>query len=225
MVRHGQTDWNKVRRIQGQLDSELDEAGRQQAIERSADFQCMRLAAVYSSSSLRARQTTELLLGERSVDVTCLDDLREVRLGVWQGHMWEDIEKTYPELVELHRTASPAFDVEGAETSCQAQQRGIDAIESIIRQHSTEPGGTSILVVSHGAIMKSILAHYAQVPLSHLHELPSLPNCAHCIVLVEGQDRTVEQIAGTAFKDTPWAELERSLASEKTQLSRGQQSA
>ena len=69
IVRHGQTDWNALRRIQGQLDSELDDTGKQQARDRGADFIDMDIIAVYSSSSKRTRQTTELILGIRLVPV------------------------------------------------------------------------------------------------------------------------------------------------------------
>ncbi len=209
IVRHGQTDWNAVRRIQGQLESELDETGKQQARDRSADFTDMHLAAVYSSSSVRTRQTTALILGDRTDMVTYRDDLREVHLGVWQGQMWSDVEKAHPELVEAHRIASPSFEVKGAEKSHAVQERGVRAIESIISAHSAACENDNILVVSHGAIMKTILAYYANVPLGVIHNLPSLPNCAHCIIGVDRQERTVEQIASIPFSETPWANAPR----------------
>ncbi len=204
LVRHGQTLWNSQRRIQGQLETELDATGIQQAIDRGADFADMPLTAVYSSSSVRTRQTTEHLLGSRDDIVTFRDDLREVRLGVWQGHYWEDIERDFPALVQAHRTASASFDVEGAEKSIDVQERGVNAIESIISAHKHAQPHENILIISHGAIMHTILAHYNQVALSDLHTLPSLPNCAHCIIRVEGLERIVETIAGVAFEDSEW---------------------
>jgi probable phosphoglycerate mutase len=205
IVRHGQTDWNAVRRIQGQLESKLDDTGRPQARERGEDFLGMNLSAVYSSSSVRTRQTTELILGTRDDLVTFRDDLREVRLGIWQGRMWADVENAYPELVEAHRIASPAFEVEGAEKSHEVQARGVKAIESIISAHRGAAENANILIVSHGAIMKTILAHYANVALSTIHNLPSLPNCAHCIIRADRRGRAVEQIASIPFNETPWA--------------------
>lgn len=211
IIRHGQTSWNAQRRIQGQLDSELDDTGRQQATDRGAYFKDMPLAAVYSSSSVRTRQTTALILGERQDSVSYRDELREVRLGVWQGELWADIEKAYPDMVELHRIASPSFDVEGAETSQEVQKRGVAAIEAIINEHAGLPAESDILVVSHGAIMKTILAHYAEVDLNVLHELPTLGNCAHCIIQVDGEKRCVTQIESIAFPETPWASADQLL--------------
>ncbi len=205
IVRHGQTDWNALRRIQGQLDSELDDTGKQQARDRGADFIDMDIIAVYSSSSKRTRQTTELILGTRTDTVTYRDDLREVKLGVWQGQYWADIEKQYPELVELHAKGSPLFEVEGAEKSSEVQTRGIDAIESIIAAHDNADKDDNILVVSHGAIMKTILAYYLKIPLNELHSFSSLPNCAHCIIEADGNERKVTTIASTPIQETDWA--------------------
>ncbi len=205
IVRHGQTDWNALRRIQGQLDSQLDDTGKQQASDRGADFIDMDITAVYSSSSLRTRETTALVLGTRTDTVTFRDDLREVALGVWQGQYWADIEQQYPELVELHAKGSPLFEVEGAEKSSEVQERGIAAIESIIEAYANASEDDNILIVSHGAIMKTILAYYLNVPLSDLHSISPLPNCAHCIIEVQDDKRTVTTIAGNPVANTDWA--------------------
>ena len=209
IVRHGQTDWNATRRIQGQLDSELDDTGKQQAADRDSDFTDMKLLAVYSSSSLRTRQTTQLILGTRTDNVIHRDTLREVTLGVWEGQYWEDIEQQFPEIVDAHTKGLPSFDIEGAENSDQVQLRGTAAIEAIIESHKDAAADDDILIVSHGAIMKTILAYYMNIALTELHTLPQLPNCAHCIIEVNGSDRTVSSIASTPVKDTAWASAPR----------------
>jgi len=209
IVRHGQTDWNATRRIQGQLDSELDDTGKQQAVDRSSDFIDMNLLAIYSSSSLRTRQTTQRILGSRTDTITLRDDLREVTLGIWEGQYWADIEKQFPDIVEAHTKGLPSFNIEGAENSDQVQKRGITAIEAIIAAHSNAKENDNILIVSHGAIMKTILAYYLKVALTDLHTLPQLPNCAHCIIEVNGEERTVQTIASTPIANTAWADATR----------------
>jgi len=216
IVRHGQTNWNAERRIQGQLDSELDETGFEQARIRGEDFTNTQFSAVYSSSSLRTRQTTQQLLGERLSDgivdqkypAVYMDELREVSLGVWEGRLWSDIIATYPDMVEAHKKANDDFYVEGAESMHQTQKRGVGAIESIInRQRAVNQanGSDEVLVVSHGAIMKNIFAYYLGIPLTSSYALPSLPNCAHCIIDVQEQQRNVVQIAGVPVEATEWS--------------------
>ncbi|MFT5894094.1 MAG: broad specificity phosphatase PhoE [bacterium] len=209
IVRHGQTDWNAVRRIQGQLDSELDDTGKQQATVRGHDFTNMNLLKVYSSSSVRTRQTTQIILGSRTDDVKHRDDLREVTLGKWEGQYWADIEEQFPDIVEAHAKGLPSFKVEGAENSDQVQQRGSTAIEAIIATHSDASEDDNILIVSHGAIMKTILAYYLKVALTDLHTLPPLPNCAHCIIDANGHDRIVHTIASIPLANTAWADAPR----------------
>ncbi len=204
MVRHGQTHWNVQRRIQGQLDSELDEHGIAQAIERRKDFAKMSLEAVYCSSSIRTRQTAETILGSRPDPVTYMDELREVCWGVWQGKMWSDVEAAFPDMVEAYHKALPQFSVDGAETPEQTQARGVAALEAIITNHNDAANDANILVVSHGAIMKKTLAHYTNIALTELYRIDPLPNCAHCIVEAHGTHRKVTQVAGELIKQTPW---------------------
>ena len=205
LVRHGQTHWNVQRRIQGQLDSELDEQGIAQAIERGKDFATMPLEAVYSSSSVRTRQTTENLLASRTDPVVYLDELREVCWGIWQGEMWSDIEAAHPAMVEAYHKALPQFQVEGAETPEQTQARGVAALEALILKHKDANDDANILLVSHGAIMKKMLGFYTDIALTELHKLPALPNCAHCIIETHGGARNVTQIGGELIEDTLWS--------------------
>jgi len=219
IVRHGQTHWNVERRMQGQLDSELNDLGIEQACQRGKDFAVTQFSAIYSSSSLRTRQTTEHLLanrtshaassqpGDRIDSVVDMDELREVCLGVWEGKLWSEIEAAYPDMVEAQRNAADHFFVEGAESSYETQVRGIKAIEHIIQRQSdaAEASDTDeVLIVSHGAIMKRILAYYLNIPLTSLYDFPSLPNCAHCIVEVKGQQRNVIQIADVPTENSSW---------------------
>jgi len=215
IVRHGQTNWNTEGRIQGHLDSELDDLGIEQACQRGKDFTDTQFSAIYSSSSLRTRQTTEHLLdnlvshrtskhsGDIKHSAVYMDELRELSLGVWDGQLWSDIQAAYPDMVEAQRTGSDKFFVEGAETSFQTQERGVKAIESIIKRQEDAAhtdATNEVLIVSHGAIMKRILAYYLDIPLASV-----LPNCAHCIIEVKEQQRKVIQIAGVPTEETEWS--------------------
>ncbi|MEE9319923.1 MAG: histidine phosphatase family protein [Granulosicoccus sp.] len=201
LIRHGQTSWNAEQRIQGRMESELDDTGRQQAIERGAALQSIEFDAVYSSSSIRARQTTELILNGSRLQIHYRDNLREMSLGEWEGQLWPDVLRKDPEAVARFRAAEDEFSAPGAETFSELQARGVAAIESVI----AETGEGEILVVSHGAILKRILAKYSHTKLSKCSELPSLPNCSHCIIQANGASRQVVQIDNLPIAETPWA--------------------
>lgn len=200
LVRHGQTRWNAERRIQGQLDSELDEAGRAQARALAPTLDALDIGAVYCSSSGRTRETLALALTHPPTDIVYRDELREIRLGVWQGRLWDDVERESPAMVESLRGVRSDFAVDGAESYVELRSRGVAAIERII----TERAADTVLVVSHGALLKSVLAHYTGHPLALQRTLPSLPNCAHSVLHAEGKSRLVTSIAGVPLAGTLW---------------------
>lgn len=200
LVRHGQTRWNAEGRIQGQLDSTLDELGREQAASLAPKIAELGLEAVYCSTSKRTRETAALALDPPFPDIVYRDELREICLGAWQGRMWDDVQHEAPDQVEHLRAVSPGFAVEGAESYVDIQQRGVRAIERIIAEAAAEV----VLVVSHGALLKTILAHYTSQPLQTLRYLPSLPNCAHSVLQATGDRREVLSIASEPLANTPW---------------------
>jgi len=202
LVRHGQTAWNAERRIQGQLDTELDERGRDQARALRPTLAAAGIGAIYCSSSLRTRETAALALTAPHPDIVFRDELREIRLGVWQGRLWSDVEAEDPAMVDRLLAADPAFAVEDAESYADLQARGVSAIERIV----AEAAADVVLVVSHGALIKAVLARFAGHPLTALRDLPSLPNCAHCLVEVDGERREVVQIAGEPYAASGWVD-------------------
>ena len=85
LLRHGQTEWNAGSRMQGQLDTDLTELGREQA-GAAAEVLAKRQPLVIVSSDLRRALDTATALGERSgVHVSVDERLRETHLGDWQG--------------------------------------------------------------------------------------------------------------------------------------------
>jgi len=200
LVRHGQTFWNAERRIQGQLDSALDERGREQARALVSELGELGIGAVYCSTSGRTRETLALAMTTPPEPVRYRDELREIRLGVWQGRLWAEVEREHPAMVAALRESDESFDVEDAESYAELQRRGVDAVERIV----AEGASGTVLVVSHGALIKAVLAHYAGHPLTRLRELPSLPNCSRSVVTASGDAREVVSVAGRAREGSDW---------------------
>ena len=209
LIRHGQTDYNAIRRIQGQAESQLDDVGRQQAQVRRTALAPLEFHAVVSSSADRTRATTELLLEGRDPQppVSYRDDLREIHLGDWQHRMWDDVIAEEPEAARHFREQPDRFDLPGAESFFTIQTRGVAAIEDIIASHqlATSATGTAhLLIVSHGAILQTILAHYHGVPMSALWDVPRLANCSHSIIEVSGTQRQVTQVGDVPVEQSGW---------------------
>ena len=178
LIRHGETDWNKERRVQGQSESQLTELGIQQAQQLGRRIDHLDFDKIYCSSSLRTRQTAEHAFPDTNTEIAYLDELREIFLGHWEGHLYEDLAKREPDSHRHFWEQPHLFDVEGAETFYQLQERAVGAVRKMLKQFVRR----KVAIVSHGALIKSLLCHFQQRPMSELWALPKMHNCAHSIV-------------------------------------------
>jgi broad specificity phosphatase PhoE len=152
-VRHGQSTWNEVHRIQGQLDPPLSDEGRRQARLAGKRLAGRRFVAAYASDLARAFETA-LLIGE-SIDIEPqpMADLREIFLGRWEGLTTEELAEQFP--AEWARWAEePSWDVvpEG-EGAAEFEKRVGVAVDSILARH---PQG-DVLLVTHGGVIQVAL--------------------------------------------------------------------
>lgn len=201
LIRHGQTDWNEERRVQGQSDSRLTQLGREQAIELGQRIQLVEFDKVFCSSSFRTRQTAANLFPDSRVEIEYLDNLREIFLGPWEGTLYDEIERREPDSFRHFWEEPHLFDVEGAESFYELQNRAVAAVERIAEQHLEQ----QIAVVSHGALIKTILCHVEKLPMSALWTPPHMHNCAHSIIRfsVDGSHEIVQ------YADVAYADLDR----------------
>lgn len=192
LIRHGETGWNAEGRVQGHADNPLNETGREQARALGERLAELRPARIYSSSSLRARETAELAFGHLDLEVIVSDQLREIGLGDWEGQLYRDLEQSHPDAVRRFREEPHNFRYPGAETFVELQARGLAALVAIATR---EAPGSDILVVSHGAMIRTLLSHYLDRPLSRLWEPPRMHNCAHSIIEFQSDKPRVLQYA------------------------------
>jgi 2,3-bisphosphoglycerate-dependent phosphoglycerate mutase len=157
LIRHGQTDWNVVRRVQGQQDVPLNEAGKQQAEHLRAKLRNIPFAVVFSSDLSRARMTAEIILDARKNIITETPELREVFWGAWEGSLIKDLdEATKKEGVLL--TSSKEYCLSHRwHQSTESYGEVYTRIENFIRSQITSGGGSPMLLSSHGGVLRSVL--------------------------------------------------------------------
>jgi broad specificity phosphatase PhoE len=182
LIRHGQTDWNEERRVQGQSESQLTKLGKRQARELGEKISQISYGKIYCSSSLRTRQTADQAFAQTGVKIEYMDSLREINLGSWEGSLYDEIATSNPESYQHFWQSPHLFNVTGAETFTDLQNRALGAITHIAADSSED----QIAIVSHGALIKSLLCHYEQRHLSQLWAPPQMHNCAHSIVQLNG---------------------------------------
>ena len=191
LIRHGETNWNRARRVQGQSESQLTDLGIQQARDLGQRIAHLEFDTIYCSSSQRTRQTAEHAFPASTVEINFLDELREIFLGPWEGQLYEELAVSDPESHRHFWEQPHLFQVNGAESFFELQQRAIDAVEGIKTTHQTKPmSSRKVAIVSHGALIKSYLCHVEGRSMEQLWEPPRMHNCAHSIVTCSGDDDT-----------------------------------
>jgi probable phosphoglycerate mutase len=151
-IRHGETAWNKDRRLQGQLDIPLNDTGRWQAARAAAALSDEAIAAVYSSDLARAHETASAIAQALGLGVQTHAGLRERHFGAFQGKTWTELEVEEPEAALAWRTRVPEFAPGGGETLLQLRAR----IEAAFNEIAVRHPGEQIVVVAHGGVLDVI---------------------------------------------------------------------
>ena len=149
LIRHGETPWNRIARIQGHTDIPLSPLGLSQAERVAEALADEPLAAIYSSDLIRARQTAEALARVQGLPVRFDAGLRERAFGRFEGLTWEEISKGYPEDAMRWRRREPDFAVGGGESLNRFSARCLDAARRAAIAHP----GQAIALVAHGGVL------------------------------------------------------------------------
>ncbi|XVF15593.1 hypothetical protein REPUB_Repub09cG0167800 [Reevesia pubescens] len=155
VVRHGETEWNADGRIQGHLDVELNEAGRQQAVSVADRLSKEpKISAVYTSDLKRALVTAETIAARcGELEVITDPDLRERNLGDLQGFVLREAAKLSPKAYKAFLSHRTDQDIPGGgESLDQLFHRCTSSLQRIGRKHK----GERVVVVSHGGVIRSL---------------------------------------------------------------------
>ena len=101
VTRHGETEWNVAKRMQGRKNSALTENGILQAKQLGERMKDLSIHAIYSSPSERTLHTAELIKGERDIPIIADEHFYEISMGIWEGQTIDDIERQYPDDIQL----------------------------------------------------------------------------------------------------------------------------
>lgn len=160
LIRHGETDWNRVGLYQGTTDVPLNHRGREQARVVARSLACVRFAAVYTSPLGRARETADVIMGGREMSVIVLPELREICYGLWQGKSFQWLQRTWPAFAHRWRSEPWTVRFPGGETLAELRARVSGVLRRILAVH---PGET-VLVCGHGHVNRLLLMELAHRP-------------------------------------------------------------
>ena len=149
VIRHGETDWNRQHRFQGQIDVPLNTLGLAQAERLAEALADEPLAALYSSDLSRARQTAEAVARRQGLVVRIDMGLRERAFGRFEGLSWDEIAQQHPEDAARWRKREPDFQVGGGESLNTFSARCLIAAQRAVAAHP----GQAIALVAHGGVL------------------------------------------------------------------------
>jgi 2,3-bisphosphoglycerate-dependent phosphoglycerate mutase len=160
-IRHGETAWNAEMRMQGQLNTPLNDVGRWQADRLAAAIGDEPIDAIYASDLDRAMYTALPLARAVGRSVVAEPGLRERAFGDFEGLLYAEIECRWPEQAMRWRMRDPSFGPQGGESLDAFNQRCIQTAERLIAGH----GGHTIVWVTHGGVLDCLYRSAARLAL------------------------------------------------------------
>ena len=158
-IRHGESTYNAQGRIQGHLNIPLSELGRRQAAALAEVCRGLQAEAIFCSPLQRARETAEPIAAALGLPVRVEPCFMEIKVGIFQGHSRDELDRVYPEQYARWRSGDPDYVVPGGESRRALMQRGREAFELIAQLDFRR-----VIVVSHGAILAAAFKSLLEVP-------------------------------------------------------------
>jgi 2,3-bisphosphoglycerate-dependent phosphoglycerate mutase len=160
-IRHGETDWNRQQRFQGQIDVPLNATGLAQAARLAARLAGERHDALLTSDLQRARQTAAPLAAAWSARAVAVPELREQGFGVLEGLDVPTIQARHPELWQRWLEHRADYALPGGESQRQFSERVLRAV----RELAAQLPGRRVAVVTHGGVLDMLWRAANGLPL------------------------------------------------------------
>jgi len=155
LIRHGETEWNSQKRMQGHSNSDLSEVGRGQIQALGELMKNVSFDHIYSSDSLRTSQTAEAITQYSGHTLQFDQRIREKNLGVFEGLTSTEAKERHPEIYRLFKTAGANYVIDEGESTQQLLERALEFIEEIRLRHPQE----RVVMVTHGGVVRVLMKH------------------------------------------------------------------
>ena len=166
LVRHGETQWNKLGKFQGQVDVALNQRGLAQARDAARAALAWRPAALYSSPLRRTMQVAEEVSRKVGLPVTVDPRLMELNLGELEGATSQQMREEWPQVYRSWRENPGETVMPGGESMVQLRERVWQSFLGVEETHSEDE---AVLMVSHNFAIRCIISQLLGIPWSHYH--------------------------------------------------------
>ena len=152
VVRHGETLWNREKRMQGTTDTPLSDVGQAQARALGKRLSGRDFSALYASDLARARETASIIAEHTGRELVVDARLRERCFGIFEGLTALEIEQRFPDEHARFVSRDPDYEVPGGECARRFAERCLGCLAEIAGRHP----GEEIVVVTHGLVLDSL---------------------------------------------------------------------
>lgn len=182
LLRHGQTEWNRVERFRGRADLALDEVGLAQAEAAASYIAGWEPVALYSGPLRRTMMTAQALARRLTLPITPLEGLTDIDYGLWQGLSPEEAADRDPERYRQWLETPHLMRFPEGESLDQVRSRALAALDEVLARHRDQ----TVVLVSHKVVCKVLLCAVLGLDNSHFWQVEQ-DVCA--INLLEARDR------------------------------------
>ncbi|MBR3692509.1 MAG: histidine phosphatase family protein [Clostridia bacterium] len=175
IIRHGYSVTNREKRFTGQMDVPLDAVGVVQA-QNTAKYilDTYKVDRIYASDLSRAYETARPLAEALGLEIVRRRDLREADVGIWQGKPIAEVQAEYAESFAAYKENPGLYAFEGGESYAGVVARAARAFAEI----AAENEGKTVVVATHGGIVRAIRTAWDRVPLEKMKDIPHVPNAS-----------------------------------------------
>lgn len=166
LIRHGETDWNKLEKCQGVSDIPLNSNGIRQAENLAYSLRDEKFSAIYSSDLTRAITTANEVAKYHPAEVKIDERFREMDQGEFEGLEFKNLREKYGEILKKWTEEPETLRIPGGETLSEVQERAWKGIANLISLHNNE----SVLLVSHNMTIITLLCKFSKKSLLSFRE-------------------------------------------------------
>lgn len=196
VVRHGETQWNVEKKVQGHADIELNDKGKAQAQDLGSVLQDIHFDAVFSSDLLRAKQTAEIALLQKNITIQTTQALRERYFGRLQGKNWAkkdaELQLLWGKISRLTDEERTKYDLVGVENDENIINRFIPFLREIAVAYT----GKTVLVVTHNGVMRLLVHHVGYPGLTTGHAKVNFKNSGYIKLVSDGVEFDIKELKG-----------------------------
>lgn len=193
LIRHGETDWNLEQRLQGATDIPLNENGLELVRETAKGLEDVPFDVIYTSPLKRARQTAEIIRGERNIPLIEEPRIREICFGIYEGCYCSRTHYTIPNPAFMNFFVDPGNYIppQGAESIEELCRRTTEFLHEVA--YAPENAEKTILFSSHGAAVKGLLSSLTITDKKNFWNGGVHKNCGVTILDVKDGKITIER--------------------------------